>query len=81
MRPQSACHRHVLHTFTKSVRAKDHRGVDLIIGVCTTKRFPSPRCAFATKIVRPLQSIAATQPQLQPAFAEIDGDDFPPLFK
>jgi len=33
----------------------------------TTKRFPSPRCASAIQIVRPLESIAETQPQLQPA--------------
>ena len=32
----------------------------------TTKRFPSPRCASAIQIVRPLQSTAETQPQLQP---------------
>ena len=29
---------------------------------CTIKRFPSSRCASATKIVRPLESIAETQP-------------------
>src|SRR6266567_9531433 len=33
----------------------------------TTKRFPSSRCASATKIVRPRESTVATQPQLQPA--------------
>ena len=32
-----------------------------------TKRFPSPRCASAIQIVRPLEPIAETQPQLQPA--------------
>jgi hypothetical protein len=31
----------------------------------TTKRFPSSRCASAIQIVRPLESIAETQPQLQ----------------
>src|SRR6266496_5780332 len=35
--------------------------------VRTTKRFPSLRCASATKIVRPLESTPETQPQLQPA--------------
>src|SRR6266566_4441231 len=30
-------------------------------------RFPSLRCASATKIVRPLESTPETQPQLQPA--------------
>ena len=39
----------------------------------TTKRFPSSRCASATKIVRPLESIAETQPQLQPALLRIVG--------
>jgi len=34
---------------------------------CTTKRFPSPRCASAIQIVHPLASTAETQPQLQPA--------------
>src|SRR5260370_24608392 len=29
-----------------------------------TKRFPLSRCASATKILRPLESIAETQPQL-----------------
>jgi hypothetical protein len=32
----------------------------------TTKRFPSSQWASAIKIVRPLESIAETQPQLQP---------------
>jgi hypothetical protein len=34
---------------------------------CTTKRFSLSRCASAIQIVRPLESIVATQPQLQPA--------------
>ena len=33
----------------------------------TTKRFPSPRCASVIQMVRPLESTADTQPQLQPA--------------
>src|SRR5256886_4472318 len=37
----------------------------------TTKRFPSPRCASATKIVRPLESTAEPQPQLQPALLRL----------
>src|SRR6266545_482847 len=32
-----------------------------------TKRFPSSRCASVIQIVRPLESTAETQPQLQPA--------------
>ena len=38
---------------------------------CTTNRFPSPRCASATKIVRPLESIPETQPQLHPALLRL----------
>src|SRR6266550_6536184 len=37
----------------------------------TTKRFPSPRCASAIQIVRPLQSTVATQPQLHPALLRL----------
>src|SRR6266699_3830502 len=37
----------------------------------TTKRFPSPRCASAIQIVRPLELIAETQPQLQPALLRL----------
>ena len=37
----------------------------------TTKRFPSSRCASAIQIVRPLESIADTQPQLQPALLRL----------
>jgi len=37
----------------------------------TTKRFPSSRCASATKIIRPLESIAETQPKLQPALLRL----------
>jgi hypothetical protein len=33
--------------------------------------FPSSRCASATKIVRPLESTADTQPQLQPPFLRL----------
>jgi hypothetical protein len=33
----------------------------------------------AIQIVRPLESIAETQPQLQPTFAEIVSDDFPSI--
>ena len=37
----------------------------------TKKRFPSSRCASASQIVRPLESIAETQPQLQPALLRL----------
>jgi hypothetical protein len=37
----------------------------------TTKRFPSPQCASAIQIVHPLESIAETQPQLQPALLRL----------
>jgi hypothetical protein len=46
---------------------------------CTTNRFPSPRCASAIQIVRPLESIAETHLQLQPALLKIVGDNFPIL--
>src|SRR5437667_5986296 len=36
-----------------------------------TKRFPLSRCAFAIQIVRPSESTAETQPQLQPAFLRL----------
>jgi hypothetical protein len=37
----------------------------------TTKRFPSSRCASAIQNVRALESIAETQPQLQPALLRL----------
>ena len=43
------------------------------------KRFPSPRWASAIQIVRPLESIADTQPQLQLALLRFVGNDFPLL--
>jgi hypothetical protein len=44
------------------------------------KRSQPPRCASAIQIVRPRESIAEAQPQLQPGFAEIIGDFFPVPF-
>jgi hypothetical protein len=38
---------------------------------CTTKRFPSSRCASAIQIVRPLESIAETQPKFQRALPRL----------
>src|SRR5439155_1561139 len=46
-----------------------------------TNRFPSPRCASAIQIVRPLESIADTQPQTPAGFPEIVSDDFPVLHR
>src|SRR4029450_6978641 len=43
----------------------------------TTKRLPSQRCASTIQIVRPLESIAETQPQLHPALLRFVSDDFP----
>src|SRR4029453_18080303 len=37
----------------------------------TTKRLPSQRCASTIQIVRPLESIADTQPQLHPALLRL----------
>jgi len=42
-----------------------------ISSACTTNRFPSPRCASTIQIVRPLESIAETQPQLHPALLRL----------
>ena len=39
--------------------------------VCTANRRPSPRCASAIQIVRPSESIAETQSQLQPALLRL----------
>ena len=41
----------------------------------TTNRFPSSRCASAIQIVRPLESTAETQPQLQPALLRLSAID------
>ena len=35
------------------------------------QRFPLSRCASTIQIVRPLESIAETQPQLQPALLRL----------
>jgi hypothetical protein len=37
----------------------------------TMNRFPSPRCASAMKIVRPSESTANTQPELEPALLRL----------
>jgi hypothetical protein len=42
-----------------------------ISSACTTNRFPSSRCASAMKIVRPSETTAETQPQLQPALLRL----------
>ena len=41
------------------------------LSACTTKRFPSSRCASAIPVVRPSESIADRQPQLQPALLSL----------
>jgi hypothetical protein len=38
---------------------------------CTTNRYPSSRCASATKIVRPSESTAEMHPQLHPALLSL----------
>src|SRR4029453_10895375 len=45
----------------------------------TMNPFPPSPFSSAIQIVRPLESIAETQPQHQPAFAEIVGDRLPSL--
>src|SRR5439155_5724010 len=47
------------------VTLSSSRNAVSISSACTTKRFPSPRCASAIQIVRPSESTAETQPQLQ----------------
>src|SRR5262249_40595648 len=42
-----------------------------LLSACTTKRFPSPRCASATNIVRPFEPTLDTHPQLQPALLRL----------
>src|SRR4029450_7825830 len=44
------------------------QAVERFADATATKRFPSSRCASTIQIVRPLESIAAKHPQLQPAF-------------
>jgi hypothetical protein len=53
------------------------RNADSFSSARTTKRFPSPRCASAIQIVRPLESIADTQPQLQRAFFRLSAIRLP----
>jgi len=43
------------------------------------KGLQSPRCASAIQMVRPLESTAETQPQLQPALPKLSGMIFPVL--
>src|SRR5439155_25609358 len=42
-----------------------------ILSACTTKRFPSTRCASIIQIVRPSESTAETQHKLQPRFLRL----------
>ena len=52
-------------------RSEFHKRSQLFILSHTTKRFPSSRCAPATKIVRPLESTAETQRQLEAALLRL----------
>src|SRR6266516_554779 len=63
----------------KRVAASSSTNAVNLSSACTTKRFPSSRCASATNVVRPLGSTVATQPQLQPALLRFVSDDFPVL--
>src|SRR6266581_7838771 len=60
-------HKHRRYPHALRVADSSSRKAVNFSSACTTKRFLSPRCASATKIVRPLESKVATQPQLQPA--------------
>ncbi len=47
------------------------RNADSISSDRTTNLFPSSRCVSATKMVLPLESIVAAQPQIQPALLSL----------
>ena len=72
---------HVLQTTVGPARIADSSSTNAVSfsSVRTTKRFPSSRCASATKIVRPRESTVATQPQLQPALLRLLAMIFPIL--
>jgi hypothetical protein len=60
---------------SRSIRNHARCGEASFSSARTTNRFPSSRCASATKLVRPSESRTEPQPQLQPAFAEIVSDE------
>ena len=61
------CGQHCSLTSWIQTALSNSRNAVRISSARTTKRFPSSRCASAIQIVRPLESISETQPQLQPA--------------
>jgi hypothetical protein len=58
-------------TFLRAVTLSSSINALSFPSACTTNRFPSPRCASAIQIVRPLESTADTQPQVQPALLRL----------
>src|SRR5436190_20832979 len=55
----------------RRIAASNSRNAVNFSSARTTKRFPSPRCASTIQVVRPLESIAETQPQLHPALLRL----------
>src|SRR5882762_4390926 len=49
-----------------AARPSEQQAVERFGDATATKRLPSSRCASKIQIVRPLESIAEAQPQLQP---------------
>ena len=54
----------------RASRFKFNKRGQILIGV-HNEMLPSPRCASAIQVVRPLESIAETQPKLQPALLRL----------
>ena|SRR5947208_818017 len=65
-----------LWSYAARIADSSSRNAVAFSSACTTKRFPSLRCASATKIVRPSRSTVATQPQLQPALLRLSAKIF-----
>src|SRR6267378_7585121 len=55
-----------------AARPSEQQAVERFADATATKRLPSSRCASKIQIVRPLESIAEAQPQLQPALRIVD---------
>ena len=47
--------------YPQKITASSSRNAVSFLSACTTKRFPSSRCASAIQIVRPLESTPETQ--------------------
>ncbi len=65
------------HPLVPRVAASSATNAVNFSSACTMNRLRSPRCASAIQIVRPRESMADTQPQLQPVWLRLVSDDFP----